>query len=253
MRELRRKHARRETRRQAGLRRRSPLRQRATIPYDVPRPIAELEPATLHVPNWLSSAHQHQLLRLWASTLLHAGSNHAASSRDHRCPPARTVVLVGDDALDSRYAACDETGAARLPIWLTSVAQTAARATDDPERRAGFRPDLGLLDYLAPGARVSIGHMADLFDGPIVSLGFGADCIFRLHDNEDRGRAYTERRFCSGDLLVFSAESSTVCLGQGYVAPGTNRPATGLTAGRLSLTIGVARGAGPRTRPDHTV
>jgi alkylated DNA repair dioxygenase AlkB len=158
-------------------------------------------------------------------------------------------VLVGDDALNSRYAPCDETGAARLPIWLTGVAQAAVRAACAPELRTGFRPDLGLLNYLAPGARVSIGHTADLFDGPIVSLGFGADCIFRLHDRENRGRAYTERRFCSGDLLVFSAGSSTIRFGQGYVAPGTDRPAAGLTAGRLSLTFGTARRAGRRTPP----
>jgi alkylated DNA repair dioxygenase AlkB len=249
VRELRRTHTRRETGRRAGLRRRSPLRQPAAIPYNVPRPIAELEPATLHVPNWVSSAHQHQLLRLWASTLVHAGSNRAASNRDPRCPPARTVVLVGDDALNRRFAPCDETGAARLPSWLTGVAQTAVRAADDPELRAGFSPDLGLLEYLAPGARVRIGRTADLFDGPIVSLGFGADCVFRLHDRENRGRAYTERRFCSGDLLLFNAESSTICLGLGYVAPGTDRPATGLTTGRLSLTLGVARRAGPRIPP----
>jgi hypothetical protein len=155
VRERRRKHTRRETRRRAGLRRRSPLRQPTTIPYNVPRPIAELEPATLHVPNWLSSAHQHQLLRLWASTLVHAGTDHVAPIANRRCPPARTVVLVGDDALNSRYAAGDETDAARLPSWLTGIAQTAARAACDPERRAGFRPDLGLLGYLAPAARAS--------------------------------------------------------------------------------------------------
>jgi alkylated DNA repair dioxygenase AlkB len=245
VRELRRKHTRRETGRRAGLRRRSPRPQPDTMPYNVPRPTAELEPATLHVPNWLSSAHQHQLLRLWASTLVRAGSNHLAPGANPRCSPARTVVLVGDDALNSRDAVCDEM-AARLPSWLTDVAQTAAREAHGPERRARFRPDLGLLTYLAPGARVSIGHTADLFDGPIVNLGFGADCIFRLHDRENRGRAYTERRFCSGDLLVLTAESSAICLGHGYVAPGTDRPATGLTAGRLSLTLGVARHAGPR-------
>jgi alkylated DNA repair dioxygenase AlkB len=247
MRELRRKHTRRETRRRPGLRRRSPRPQPATMPYNVARPIAELGPSTLHVPNWLAPAHQHQLLRLWASTLVHAGSTHVAPSGNPLCHPARTVVLVGDDALNRRYAPCAQIGSARLPSWLTDVALTAARAAYDPERPGSFRPDLGLLDYVAPGARVSIGRTAGLFDGPIVSLGFGADCIFRLHDRESRGRAYTERRFCSGDLLVFNAESSTICLGHGYVAPGTNRPATGLTAGRLSLTLGVARRAGVRT------
>ena len=252
LRKARREHTRRDAGRREALRRRRPPERTASIPapvqYNGPRPAAELEPQTTHVPNWISSAHGHQLLRLWGNTMVHASSAQVPSIVTRRHATVRTVTLLGEDLMDTPYAACDGTGAARLPVWLADLARVAVRDAYGPARAPSFHPNFGLLAYQGPGARVSMRHNADLFaNGPIVSLGYGADCIFRLHDPEGRGRAYTERCFCSGDLLVFSTESSTVCLGHGYVPAGIGRPLLGLTAGRLSLILGVARRPSPRT------
>ena len=177
--------------------------------------------------------------------MVHASSAPVPSIVAGRFAIARTVTLLGDDLMDTPYVVCDGTRAARVPVWLADLARAAVCDAHGPGPAAGCRPNFGLLAYLSPGARVNMRHLAHLFaNGPIVSLGYGTDCIFRLHDPERRGRAYTDRNFRSGDLLVFTIESSTVCLGRGYVPTGTNRPFMGLTAGRLSLILGTARHTG---------
>lgn len=245
MREARRKHIRRHAGRWPALRHPQPSRRpRATMPPSVcvstPLPAAQIDLLTTHIPSWMPWADRHTLLRLWGDTLARSRTSWVPSITHGTYASCRTVTLTPDPPSPTWDPGTRGTLAARLPNWAIDVGQAALRdvGLSHPHTPP---PNFAILSYLGPGARVSMQHTADLFDGPIVSIAIGAECIFRLHDTESRGRAYTERHFRSGDLLVFSTDSPTIWRGRGHVGRGPNVALTGLTAGRLSLTLGVAR------------
>lgn len=252
MTEVRRKHTRRRAGGRAALHHRRPSRRARTtmqLPACVsaPLPAAQIDLLTTHVPNWMPAAHRHKLLSLWSNTLGRSTTTWVPSITHGTYASSRAVALSGDPASPTCDPGTHGTFGARLPMWAIDVSQAALRDVHGFDYPHALLPNFALLSYLGPGARVSMRSAADFFDGPTVFLAIGAKCIFRLHDPKGRGRAFTERHFCSGDLLVFSADSPTICLGRGHVRRGSTPPVTGLTAGRLSLTLGVARAPNPRT------
>jgi DNA oxidative demethylase len=252
MRDARGKHTRRHAVRRAALHHRRPSRRpRPTIPPSVgvnaPLPAAQIDLLTTHIPNWMPSADRHKLLSLWSDTQARSHTTWVPSITHGTYAASRTVTLTRDPPNPTRDPGTHDTFAGGLPIWAIDVSQAALRGARGFDHPTALPPNFALLSYLGPGARLSMKDVAELFDGPIVSIAIGAECRFRLHDTQSRGPAYTERHFCSGDLLVFSTDSSTICLGRGHVRRGPNLPFTGLTAGRLSLTLGAARAPAPRT------
>ena len=75
---------------------------------------------------------------------------------------------------------------------------------------------------------------------PVVSLSIGAPCLFRLGNTEHRGRPWTDLELHSGDLLVFGDESRLAYHGVPKLLPVDGLPDTGLTAGRLNITLRVS-------------
>ena len=73
---------------------------------------------------------------------------------------------------------------------------------------SGFRPDVALVNWYAPGAHM--GMHADRDErspAPVVSLSLGDSCVFRFGTPAGRGRPWTDVVLESGDLFVFGGPS----------------------------------------------
>ncbi len=219
----------------------------------LPRPRVTLAPGAVHVPDWLSVADQRALVdacRRWAvrpvpmrHTRLPRGGTMSVQTVClgwHWQPYAYT--RTADDVNGERVAA--------LPTWLVAWGRRAvADAYGDPSAAAGYTPDTALINFYDAAARMGMHQDKDERSGaPVVSLSIGDTCVFRFGNTETRARPYTEVELCSGDLFVFGGPSRFAYHGVPRVRPD---PATGLSAGRLNITLrvtGLADGQ-PRARP----
>ena len=76
-------------------------------------------------------------------------------------------------------------------------------------------------------------------DAPVVSLSIGDRCVFRFGNTDNRNKPYTDVELGSGDLFVFVGPSRFAYHGVIKVLPDTADPASGLSHGRLNLTLRV--------------
>lgn len=210
----------------------------------MPRPRAQVAPGAVHVPDWLTAAEQRDLVescRGWATG--------PVPIRHTRLPrggvmSVRTVCL-GWHWQPYRYTrtADDVNGSpvAPLPGWLAELGRRAlADAYEDPSAGAGYAPDTALINFYDGQARMGMHQDKDeRSDAPVVSLSIGDSCVFRFGNTENRGRPYTDVELASGDLFVFGGPSRFAYHGVPRVRPGSGDPATGLSSGRLNLTLRV--------------
>ncbi|MEU3959735.1 alpha-ketoglutarate-dependent dioxygenase AlkB [Streptomyces buecherae] len=210
----------------------------------LPRPRATLAPGAVHVPDWLSVAEQRALVdacRRWAvgpvpmrHTRLPRGgvmSVQTVCLGWHWRPYAYT--RTADDVNGQRVAA--------LPTWLVEWGRRAvADAYEDPSAAADYTPDTALINFYDAAARMGMHQDKDeRSSAPVVSLSIGDACVFRFGNTETRTRPYTDVELCSGDLFVFGGPSRFAYHGVPRVRPGTADPATGLSSGRLNITLRV--------------
>ncbi|WP_406507272.1 alpha-ketoglutarate-dependent dioxygenase AlkB family protein [Streptomyces sp. NBC_00212] len=211
--------------------------------FSLPRPArVEIAPGAVHVPGWLSAGQQQELVaacRAWA-----------------RGPvPSRHTVLPGGGVMSVRTVcvgwhwqpyrytrtATDVNGlpVAQFPDWLGALGRSAiAAAYDDPGAAERYSPDTALINFYDGAAKMGLHQDKDEKSGaPVVSLSIGDSCVFRFGNTENRGRPYTDVELSSGDLFVFGGPSRFAYHGVPKVMAGTGDPATGLTGGRLNITL----------------
>jgi alkylated DNA repair protein (DNA oxidative demethylase) len=208
-----------------------------------PRTRSEIAPGAVHVPDWLSIERQRELVvacREWA-----AGP---APMRHTRLPGGGTMsvqtVCLGWHWTPYRYTrtAVDQGDApvAPFPAWLADLGREAVVAAyDDPAAGAAYAPDAALINFYDGQAKMGMHQDKDeRSDAPVVSLSIGDACVFRFGNPENRRAPYTDVELRSGDLFVFGGPSRFAYHGvvRG-TRSGTGDPATGLTAGRLNLTL----------------
>ncbi len=139
---------------------------------------------------------------------------------------------------------------AGFPQWLEDLGRRAvadAAGVDhevwgrDPQMSAhpaDYRPDVALVNWYGPGARM--GMHADRDErgaAPVVSVSLGDTCVFRFGTAAGRGRPWTDVHLESGDLFVFGGPSRLAFHGVPRVLPGTGDPSIGLGAGRFNVTL----------------
>jgi len=103
---------------------------------------------------------------------------------------------------------------------------------------SGFQPDVALVNWYAPGARM--GMHADRDErcpAPVVSLSLGDSCAFRFGTPAGRGRPWTDVVLESGDLFVFGGPSRLAFHGVPKVMVGTGTPAVIGRHGRWNITV----------------
>lgn len=207
-----------------------------------PRPVTEVAPGAVHVPDWLDEAAQHRVLaacREWARP--------PAGLRTVRMPSGgemsvRTVCL-GWHWFPYGYArtVVDGDGAPvkPFPAWLDELARAAVgRAYGRP---AGPEPyDIALVNFYDAGAKMGLHRDADeKSPAPVVSLSLGDSCVFRFGHPGGRTRPWTDVELRSGDLFVFGGPARQAYHGVPRILPGTAPPRLGLT-GRLNITLRVS-------------
>ncbi len=213
---------------------------------DLPDPPSRREVASgaVYVAGWLSVDQQRELVeacRGWAAgpvpmRAAHLPGGHAMSVR---------TVCLGWHWQPYRYTriATDVGGGrvAAFPEWLADLGRAAlAAAYDDPDAGNTYRPDTALINYYDGTARMGMHQDKDeKADEPVVSLSIGDTCRFRFGNTSNRGKPYTDIDLASGDLFVFGGPSRFAYHGVPKTYVGTANPATGLTTGRLNLTMRV--------------
>jgi alkylated DNA repair protein (DNA oxidative demethylase) len=206
------------------------------------RPQAELGPGAVHVPGWLSLAEQRRLVeacREWARP--------PAGLRATRLPSGGVMsvqtVCLGWHWIPYRYSrvAEDVDGAPVKPFpgWLADIGRRAvAEAYANPQQATSYRPDVALINYYDPQARMGLHVDKDERSlAPVVSLSLGAACVFRFGNTRGRNRPWTDVELESGDLFVFGGPTRLAYHGVTKTLPGTAPGGIGLDAGRLNITL----------------
>jgi alkylated DNA repair protein (DNA oxidative demethylase) len=196
------------------------------------------------VPDWLSIARQRELVdacRDWARG--------PAPIRSAKLPNGGVMsvqtVCLGWHWQPYRYTrTADDVGGgpvAPFPGWLAELGRRAiADAYGDPAAAQAYEPDAALVNFYDERARMGMHQDRDeRSDAPVVSLSIGDDCVFRFGNSETRGRPYTDVELVSGDLFVFGGPSRFAYHGVPRTLPGTAEPASGLSTGRLNITLRV--------------
>ena len=208
----------------------------------IPLPRTRPAPGAVHVPGWLTLDEQRELVaacRDWAGgpvpmrrTVLPRGG----------VMSVQTVCLGWHwrPYIYSRVAT-DVNGArvADFPDWLGDWGRRALTdAYGDPAAGAAYAPDTALVNFYDDRATMGMHQDKDeRSDAPVVSLSVGDTCVFRFGNTENRGKPYTDVELASGDLFVFGGPSRFAFHGVPKVRPGTGDPATGMTGGRLNITL----------------
>ncbi|WP_327325459.1 alpha-ketoglutarate-dependent dioxygenase AlkB [Streptomyces sp. NBC_01210] len=209
-----------------------------------PRERAVVAPGAVHVPGWLPVDRQRELVeacRSWAR---------GPVPLRHTALPGGGVmsvqtVCVGWHWQPYRYSrtADDVNGArvAEFPDWLVDLGRGAlgeAYGEDQGYSPAEYSPDTALINFYDGAARMGMHRDREERSGaPVVSLSIGDSCVFRFGNTETRGRPYTDVELASGDLFVFGGPSRFAYHGVPKVYAGTADPATGMSGGRLNITL----------------
>jgi alkylated DNA repair protein (DNA oxidative demethylase) len=212
------------------------------VPALFPQPTLEVAPGAVHIPGWLTIAEQRKLVaacRIWARP--------PAGMRATRMPTGGVMsvqtVCLGWHWLPYRYSrtADDVDGAEGKPFpgWLGDLGRRAVAAVyGDAAAASEYGPDVALINYYDDAARM--GMHADKDErspAPVVSLSIGTTCVFRFGNAAGRGRPWTDIQLESGDLFVFGGPARLAYHGVTKTLPGTGDPRTGLTAGRINITL----------------
>ncbi|MGW7078486.1 alpha-ketoglutarate-dependent dioxygenase AlkB family protein [Streptomyces sp. NPDC054866] len=214
----------------------------------IPRPTTEIAPGAVHVPEWLTLAQQRELVtacRQWATG--------PVPIRHTELPRGGVMsvqtVCVGWHWQPYQYTrtAGDVNGrrVAAFPDWMVDLgrrALTAAYGDGDggPAAAADYTPDTALINFYDGQAKMGMHQDKDeRSSAPVVSLSIGDTCVFRVGNTETRTKPYTDIELASGDLFVFGGPSRYIFHGVPKVHEGTADPATGLTSGRLNITMRV--------------
>jgi alkylated DNA repair protein (DNA oxidative demethylase) len=207
----------------------------------LPREPTEIAPGAVHVPGFLDLDAQRELVaacREWARG--------PAPMRHTKLPSGAVMsvqsVCLGWHWLPYRYSrtADDVDGApvAPLPGWLADLARNAVAAAYGAPHEPRYEPDAALINFYDDAAKMGMHQdKEERSDAPIVSFSLGDACVFRFGNTGNRNRPWTDVELRSGDLFVFGGPSRLAYHGVTKTLPGTGDPATGLTAGRLNVTL----------------
>ncbi len=208
-----------------------------------PRSRVEVLPGAVHVPDWLDLRAQRDLVeqfRRWA--LPPAGLRHPRVPTGHLM--SVQSVCLGWHWQPYAYSrtADDTDGAAVKPlpeelIELARVAVRAAYGAGGPQEHA-FAPDAAIVNLYGPGAHLGLHQDGEEpSDAPVVTIGLGDSCTFRLAGVDRRTGPFTDVEMRSGDLLVFGGPTRRIYHGVPKVFPDTAPDDLGLPPGRLSITV----------------
>jgi DNA oxidative demethylase len=196
----------------------------------------EVLPGVVHVPDWLDLDATRALVaafREWARP--------PAGLRHPRVPTGQSVCLGWHWRPYAYSRTADDTDGAPvkpLPRDVYDLARAAVSDTFGPAVARSYEPDAAIVNLYAPDAHLGIhqdGEEPSL--APVVTIGLGDACVFRLAGVDRRTGPYTDVEMRNGDLVVFGGPNRLVYHGVPKVFAGTAPDGLGLPPGRLSITV----------------
>ena len=172
------------------------------------------------------------------------------------------ITCLGWHWYPYRYSRTVDDGDGRpvapFPDWLGDMSRRAVSdatalceskdgggVADGPGLEGLFRPDVGLVNWYGPAAKM--GMHADRDErspASVVSFSVGDSCVFRFGTAAGRGRPWEDVILESGDVFVFGGPARLAYHGVPKTMAGTADPALGLE-GRFNVTVRES-GLGPR-------
>jgi DNA oxidative demethylase len=234
-------------------------------------------PSAIHLPGWLNMSQQRQIAEAfyeWATGPLPI---RATSLPGGHQMSVRTLRLGRHQQPSTRNASVpDGQRVTEFPGWLAYIGQAAISAIYGPLAAAAYRPDTALVNYYDPGLRPWGGAVRSRLLMPYaafaagasredrmpgnpaprpgqnlrihhdngesisdlaVSLSLGDRCSFRLSNTGNHDYPCTDLTLSSGDTLVFGRQARFACHDEPRIYPGTGHPGSGLTRGRINITM----------------
>jgi alkylated DNA repair protein (DNA oxidative demethylase) len=200
-----------------------------------------LSPGAVHLPGWLNIPRQQRLVRAFREWSAGPVPIRAASLPGGHQMSVRTVCL-GWHWRPYRYTrtADDVNGqhVAEFPEWLADMGRAVLAAAYGRPAARTYRPDVALVNYYDASARLGMHQDKDeTVNEPVVSLSIGDSCLFRFGNTANRGRPYTDITLSSGDAFVFGGQARFAYHGVPRIDPVTADPASGLSGGRINITM----------------
>lgn len=210
----------------------------------LPRERAEIAPGAVHVPGWLSLEQQWRIVAACRGWALGPVPMRAARLPGGHHMSVQTVCLGWHWQPYKYTKTADDAGGRRvaeLPDWLVDLGRKAlADAYQDTDAARTYTPDTALINYYDDAAKMGMHQDKDeRAADPVVSISIGDTCLFRFGNTENRNKPYTDVELLSGDLFVFGGPSRFAFHGVPKTFPGTADAASGLSHGRINITMRV--------------
>jgi len=203
-------------------------------------------PGVVLLPGWLATESRVDLVarcRSWGEA---SGGPRSPRMRNGS-PMSVAMVGLGWHWYPYRYSRTRDDGdggrALPFPPWLGDLARRAVAeasavdptVADDPD---GFTPDVALVNWYGPGAKMGMHVDGDeVVPAPVVSFSVGTTGLFRFANTEGRGRPWVDLPLESGDVVVFGGPARLAYHGVPRLVPGTGDPVVGDLPGRLNVTV----------------
>ena len=210
-----------------------------------PRQKQEIAPGAIHIPSWLSTEEQRELLALcreWAKPPAGLYTPQMLNGQ----PMSVRVVCLGWHWYPYRYSKTRDDGdglpCKPFPLELDRLAQLALPATLS-EYQAQFQPDVAIVNWYSAQAKLGMHQDRNESEtvrqagSPIISISLGDSCLFRFGNTQSRSGRHQDLKLASGDLFVFGAASRMAFHAVTKIYPVTAPPELGMRQGRLSITI----------------
>jgi alkylated DNA repair protein (DNA oxidative demethylase) len=219
----------------------------------LPRGPRRVAPGAVHLPAWLDPGEQAALAascRAWGGA--------AGGFRSPSMPRGGTMTVgitcLGWHWYPYRYSRTVDDGdgspVAPFPEWLGEMSRRAASdasALDGSLARGiaaagvgtpgAFRPDVGLVNWYGPTAKMGMHVDRDeRSPAPVVSFSVGDSCVFRFGNAAGRGRPWEDVVLESGDVFVFGGPARLAYHGVPKTMVGTADPTIDV-GGRFNVTV----------------
>ena len=212
----------------------------------LPRPAEAPLPGVVVLPDWLGPELRVDLVarcRAWGEASGGPRSPHMRNG----APMSVLMVALGWHWYPYRYSRTRDDGdggrALPFPSWLGHLAERAVEdaVALDPtvaDGPAAFEPDVALVNWYGPGAKMGMHADTDeVVTAPVVSFSVGATAVFRFGNTAGRGRPWVDLPLESGDAVVFGGPARLAYHGVPRLLSGTDDPVVGALPGRLNVTV----------------
>lgn len=214
--------------------------------FDVTGSPRKVAPGVAHLPGWLPLDEQRELVGGFREQARELAGTPLKMVRPQLQSGQMSVFMLHYGKYWTGYRYVDAVDGHRVPALPDSMAGLARRALAEAAEVAEelapwvetYRPDMALVNYYPPGAKMGLHQDAEEEStAPIVSISVGDEALFRIGSVETRNKPWDDVRLASGDVIVFGGPKRLAYHGVPAVRPNTLPEGCGLDEGRINVTF----------------